>query len=76
MEVVNKSPSQRLTTFIDTIKHEAIPHSVLIHDLEVMRDQFQKEEAAAYRHWQAVSEYYGVEVINQLIEKSNELTGR
>ena len=69
-------PSQRVNAFIDTIRDEAVPHSVLILDLEAMRDQFQKEEAEAYRSWQGVCEYYGVEVINKLMEKSNTLTGR
>lgn len=73
---MNQRPSQVVNAFIDSIKDEAIPHSVLIQSLEAMRDQFQKEEAEAYRSWQAVSEYYGVEVINKLIEKSNKLTGR
>lgn len=72
----NPRPSQRLTTYIDSIRDISVPHSGIILGLEVMRDQLQKEEAEAYNALQAVSEYYGVEVINQLIEKSNTLTGR
>jgi len=73
---MNKRPSQRINTYIDSIRHKAIPHSVLLLNLEAIRDQLQKEEAEAYRSLKAVSEYYGVEVINKLIEKSNTLTGR
>lgn len=73
---MNQRPSKRVNAYIDTIRDEAVPHSVLILALEAMRDQFQKEEAAAYKSLQAVNKYYGVEVINKLIEKSDELTGR
>lgn len=73
---MNKSPSQRLTTFIDTIRDKNIPHSALIRDLKVMRDQFQKEEAEAYRGLQGINKYYGVKLVNELLAKSDKLTGR
>jgi len=59
---MNQRPSQRVNAFIDSIRHEAVPHSVLILALEVMRDQFQKEEAEAYRSLQAINEYFRMEV--------------
>lgn len=55
---MNPRPSQRVNAFIDTIRHEAVPHSVLIRSLEAMRDQFQKEEAEAYKSLRAVINYY------------------
>lgn len=57
---MNKSPSQRLTTFINTIRDEAVPHSVLIKSLEQMRNQFQKDEAEAYRSVQSLIKYVGM----------------
>lgn len=53
-------PSQRVNAFIDTIRDEAVPHSALIRSLEAMRDQFQKEEAEAYRSLQSLIKYVGV----------------
>ena len=73
---MNKRPSERVNALIDTIKHQPVSYGEIVSHLEIMRDQFQKEEAEAYRGLQAVNEYYGVEVINKLIEKSNKLTGR
>lgn len=67
-------PSQRLNTYIDSIRDESVPHSTLILDLEQMRDQFQKEEAEAYRSLQAINEYYGVHA--ELKPSFYKLTGR
>ena len=41
-----------------------------------MANQFQTDEAGAYRGLQVVNEYYGVELVGELLQKSNELTGR
>lgn len=70
---MNKRPSQRVTTLITGVEDGTIAYSDLLDMLKIMRDQFQKEEAEAYRGSQANNEY---KVINKLIEKSNKLTGR
>lgn len=57
---MNQRPSQRVNAYIDTIRDEAVPHSVLILDLEQMRDQFQKDEAEAYRSIQSLIKYVGM----------------
>lgn len=57
---MNKSPSQRLTTYIDTIRDEAVPHSDVIRSLEQMRDEMQKAEATLYRSVQSLIKYIGI----------------
>ena len=71
---MNSRPSQVLDTYITTIRDQPIPHSELIKSLEAMRDQFQQEEAEAYRSLKAVTEYYKVHA--QLDRPFNKLTGR
>ena len=72
---MNKQPSQRITAVLCQHRAGEIPLSDLPEIFEVMAEKLQKEEAEAYRSWQGVFKYYGVEVINKLIEKSNKLTG-
>ncbi len=73
---MNKLPSQRVNVLVTGVEDHTIPFHDIMGHLREMQRQFEKEEAAAYRGLQAVNHYYGVEVIEQLMTKSNELTGR
>ena len=73
---MTKSPSQRVNALLTTIKTQTVSYDEVIQHLEIMANQFQKEEAEAYRGLQVVNEYYGVELVGELLQKSNELTGR
>ncbi len=73
---MNNQPSQRITSVL--CKHRAgeIPLKDLPEIFEVMARELESEEAAAYRSLQAINSYHGVQVVNQLLAKSDKLTGR
>lgn len=72
---MNRTPSQRVSALIHTIETEPLSHDDIVGHLNIIRDEFQKDEAEAYRSLQAINMYYGV-VVNELLPKSDELTGR
>ena len=57
---MNNRPSQTVNAYINTIRDEPVPHSALIKSLEAMRDDFQKDEAEAYRSVQNLIKYVGI----------------
>ena len=57
---MNKRPSQRVTLLITGIEDYTISYSDLLDMLKIMRDEFQKEEAEAYRSLQCLIKYVGI----------------
>lgn len=60
---MNKRPSQRVDILLTGVKDGTVPYSDILDHLKAMRDQFQKEEAEAYRSLQGVIKYFRVEAI-------------
>jgi len=55
---MNKRPSQTVDALIHTITTETLTQDDILAHLSIMQDNFQKDEAEAYRSLQAVINYY------------------
>ena len=73
---MNKQPSQIVSDFIAFIDTNPLTHEDIQAHLRIMSENFQKQEAEAFRSVKAINEYYGVELVSELIKKSDKLTGR
>ena len=73
---MNKQPSQISRALANKARTEPVSIEELIALIEIMADNFETAEAEAFRGIQAINEYYGVQVVNELLKKAKPLTGR
>ena len=73
---MNKQPSQIVSDFIAFIDANPLTHEDIQDHLRIMSDNFQRQEAEAFRSLKAINSYHGAQVVTELLKKAKPLTGR